>query len=186
MGQFYCKRLERHDTLGNLPYFAIVIGIQVLLNICCHGLAYSTVWCTGYANGPLIPYVTVVTGIAFWLRIARVLEPAFRDSRAVRYLGRNTYAVMMHHVIAFMLIKMVIAGAAAAIGCFGDLEWAELYTNIDYFYLVGGEEHFKMVYLAAGVLIPLMIQYGLSRLTGWPPLARRAERIRGWLGRRAE
>lgn len=163
MGQFYYKKLEEHDTLGNLPYFTIVVGIQVLLSICCNGLAFSSVWCTGFANGPVIPYVTSVSGIAFWLRIARVTAPFVKDSRAVGYLGQNTYAVMMHHVMAFMLIKAVIAGIAVFTGLCADFDFTQFYSNIDYFYLVRGTEQFKMVYLSVGVAVPLGLQYGLSR-----------------------
>ena len=163
MGRFYHEKLEKHDTLGNLPYFAVVLTVQVLLNICCSGLAFSSVWCTGFASGPVIPYVTSVTGIAFWLRIARVLTPAAGVSREVRYLGRNTYAVMMHHVMVFMLIKAVIAGIASTTGLCGDFDFEQLHSNIDYIYLVRGSEQFKMVYLAAGVILPLALQYGLDR-----------------------
>ncbi|MCH5188903.1 MAG: acyltransferase [Oscillospiraceae bacterium] len=164
MGRFYHEKLERHDTLGNLPYFAVVLTVQVLLNICCSGLAFSSVWCTGFANGPVIPYVTSVTGIAFWLRIARVLTPAAGVNREVRYLGRNTYAVMMHHVMVFMLIKAVIAGIASTTGLCGDFDFEQFHSDIDYIYLVRGSEQFKMVYLAAGVILPLALQYGLDRV----------------------
>ncbi len=161
MGRFYRVRLERYDSLGNLPYFAIVVGVQALLGICCNGLAFGSVWCSGFANGPVIPYVTSVSGIAFWLRIAKVLTPVLGESRAVRFLGQNTYAVMMHHVLAFMLVKAVIAGAAAFTGLCGDFDFAQFYGNIDYYYLVRGAEQFRLVYLAAGIVLPLGIQYGL-------------------------
>lgn len=164
MGRFYHQKLEKHDTLGNLPYFAIVLGIQTLLNICCDGLAFSSVWCTGFANGPVIPYVTSVSGIAFWLRIAKVLTPLAGESGAVRFLGRNTYAVMMHHVAVFMLVKAVIAGVASYAGLCADFDLAQFCTNIDYIYLVKGAEHFKMVYLGAGVIFPLGLQYVLDRI----------------------
>ncbi len=162
MGQFYYQKLEKHDTLGNLPYFGIVIGVQTLLHLTCGGLAYSSVWCTGFANGPVIPYVTAVSGIAFWLRVAKVLTPVLEKSRAVCYLGRNTYAVMMHHIMAFMLVKMVIAAVAKCTGLCGDFDWEQFHSNIDYYYLVGGKEAFKMVYLAAGLVLPLSLQYFLS------------------------
>lgn len=163
MGQFYFQKLEKHDTLGNLPYFAIVTGVQVVLQLACNGLAYSSVWCTGFANGPVIPYVTVVSGVAFWLRVAKVLTPALGKSCAVTYLGRNTYAVMMHHIMAFMLVKMVIAGVAAHIELCADFDFEQFHSNIDYYYMVGGAEAFKMVYLAAGLVLPLALQYWLSR-----------------------
>ena len=162
MGRFYRQKLEKHDTLGNLPYFAIVLGTQTLLNICCNGLAFGSVWCTGFANGPVIPYVTSVSGIAFWLRIARVITPLAGENGALRFLGRNTYAVMMHHVAVFMLIKAVIAGLASSAGLCADFDFAQFHTNIDYIYLVRGAEHFKMVYLSAGVILPLGLQYVLA------------------------
>lgn len=164
MGQFYRRKLEKHDRLGNLPYFAIVIGVQVVLNLCCNGLAYSCVWCTGFANGPVIPYVTAVSGIAFWLRVSKILAPVCGPDCAVVYLGQNTYPVMMHHIMVFMLIKMVLAGIAAGTGYLADFDFTRFYTDIDYCYLVKGAEAFKMVYLAAGIILPLLLQRGLARL----------------------
>ncbi len=184
MGQFYKKKLEHRDTLGNIPYFAVVLGIQVLLNLCCNGLAYSSVWCTGFANGPVIPYVTVVSGTAFWLRVSKILVPLVGEERSgdfaardpgtghvaagrrtggfLLYLGRNTYAVMMHHIMAFMLVKGVLAGIAAHTGYMADFDFARFYSDIDYYYLVKGAEAFKMVYLAAGIALPLGLQRGID------------------------
>ena len=189
MGQFYKKKLESRDTIGNDAYFAVVLTVQVLLHLCCNGLAYSSVWCTGFANGPVIPYVTVVSGIAFWLRVAKILAPLCGESRSgeavaqsdkksrsglagtgnpaggfFRYLGLNTYAVMMHHVMAFMLVKMVLAGIAAHTGYLADFDFTRFYGDIDYYYIVKGGEAFRMVYLAAGVLLPLLLQRGLEVL----------------------
>lgn len=176
MGQFYKKKLEFRDKLGNVSYFAIVIGVQVLLHLCCGGLAYSSVWCTGFANGPLIPYVTVVSGTAFWLRVAKILAPLCGGGESAAqnpaggvllYLGRSTYAVMMHHVMAFMLVKMVLAGIACYTGYLADFDLARFYADIDYYYLVKGSEAFRMVYLAAGVGLPLGLQWLLSRLADY-------------------
>ena len=172
MGQFYKKKLESRDRLGNLPYFAIVLGVQVLLHLCCNGLAYSSVWVTGFANGPLIPYVTVVSGTAFWLRVAKILAPLCESGQSgisaaqsfLLYLGRNTYTVMMHHVMAFMLVKMVLAGIAAHTGYLPDFDFMRFYSDIDYYYLVKGSEAFRMVYLAAGVGLPLLLRKALDML----------------------
>ena len=162
MGQFYYRKLEQKDTLGNLPYFGILLTIQMILTLCCNGLAYSTVWCTGFANGPVIPYVTVVTGIAFWLRVAKIMTPVLEKSRAVLYLGKNTYAVMLHHVMAFMLVKVALAVVAAHTSYLADFDWEQFRGNIDYFYLLKGAEPFKMVYLAAGIVLPLLLQKGID------------------------
>ncbi|MDE7246363.1 MAG: hypothetical protein K2N43_00595 [Lachnospiraceae bacterium] len=106
--------------------------------------------------------MTVVSGVAFWLRAARVIAPVLGESRVVSYLGKNTYAVMMHHIMAFMLIKMILAGIAAHTGYLADFDFAAFYGNIDYYYMVKGSEAFQMVYLAAGVALPLLLQRGID------------------------
>ena len=164
MGQFYRKKLEKHDTLKNLPYFAIVLTMQLLITLCCNGLAYSSVWCTGFANGPVIPYVTAVSGISFWLRIARIAEPICSGNKYIRYLCQNTYAVMMHHVIAFMGVKSIIALFAAHTAWCADFDMMQYLSNIDYYYLVRGSEQFRLVYLIAGVVLPLVLHCGLERV----------------------
>lgn len=164
MGQFYYRRLEKHDTLGNLPYFAVLLGFQLVLTLTCGGLGYSSVWVTGFANGPLLPYVTAVSGIAFWLRVSKILNPVLGKSRAVLYLGKNTYCVMMHHIFVFMLIKMALAAIAKGTGCFPDFDWEQYRGNIDYFYLVKGADSFKMVYVLAGTTLPLLLQLGIDRI----------------------
>ena len=164
MGQFYYRRLEKHDTLGNLPYFAVLLGFQLVLTLTCGGLGYSSVWVTGFANGPLLPYVTAVSGIAFWLRVSKILNPVLGKSRAVLDLGKNTYCVMMHHIFVFMLIKMALAAIAKGTGCFPDFDWEQYRGNIDYFYLVKRADSFKMVYVLAGTTLPLLLQLGIDRI----------------------
>ena len=53
---------------------------------------------------------------------------------------------------------------AAHTGACADFDFEQFYANIDYYYLVRGAEQFEMVYLAAGVIVPLGIQAGLDRM----------------------
>lgn len=95
MGRIYRDKLEKYDRLPDGIWLMIIIGIQVLISICCAGLAFGAVWVTSFANGPIVPYLTVVTGIAFWLRIARIISAIPNISDKLVYLGRNTYTVMI-------------------------------------------------------------------------------------------
>ena len=81
----------------------------------------------------------------------------------------------MHHVMMFMLIKMILAGIAAHTGFCADFDLEQYRTNIDYIYLVRGVEHFKMVYLAAGIAIPLLLRYALGQ---WMPAKADREDLR--------
>ena len=54
---------------------------------------------SGFRNGVIIPYVTSVTGIAFWLRISKLLTPVVKNWSFVRLIGDNTYSIMLHQRI---------------------------------------------------------------------------------------
>lgn len=157
-GQLYRRKLEKKDTMSNFRYFAVVLAIQLFLTVKYVGLAYSVVWCSGFSQNPLVPYLTAFTGIAFWLRVARILTPALGGSRFFQYLGSHTYSVMMHHIGAFFLVK-AFWGLCREAGLFGglcaDFDWLRFRTELEYYYVPGGIESLRLVYLAAGVLLPL-------------------------------
>lgn len=164
MGCIYRKYLERRDTLPNKIYFPLVLGIQLLITFSCAGLAFSAVWVTSFANGPLVPYLTVMTGIALWLRISKILAGLPELARPLIYLGRNTYAVMMHHMLCFFLLNCIFYGLHYVIPYFSDFD-AELFlSDINYTYLATGEAC-KWLYLIVGIVLPPVFAEGIRRLT---------------------
>lgn len=162
MGQLYKQKLEKKDRLPNWLYFGILICIQLILNTVCNGLAVSAAWCNGFLNGPIVPYLTVATGIAFWLRIARILTPALGENRFWIYFGKNTFAVMMHQVAAFLCVNSVFASLSALFMCFADFSWEHYLTDVYYVYLPNGLGQFKMLYVIAGIGLPLLLQKGID------------------------
>lgn len=166
MGQLYRQKLERYDVLPDWIYFAILFVIQLFLVSFCNGLAVSAAWCNGFLNGPLVPYVTAVTGIAFWLRVSGILTPAFSQSRFWNYFGGHTFAVMMHQVMALFAVKGVFALLCEGFGWLSDFDWNAFLTDVYYIYLPGGLPQFKMLYVIAGICLPLLLQKGLDALYG--------------------
>lgn len=157
MGKLYHDKLEAHDTLPNGIYFAVVTGAQVLLSISCGGLAFSAVWCTGFANEPFVPYLSVITGIAFWLRIARIIGDSPYLTGKMVILGRNTYAIMMHHIGGFMIVKSCFYFLNKYTLLFNEFDTELFFSEINFIYLPGGGESMKWIYLAAGIALPLLI-----------------------------
>lgn len=157
LGRLYREKLERLDTLSDGLYFLIVMGIQLVITIFCGGLAFSAVWVTSFANGPVIPYITVITGIAFWLRIARILKDIPYISGKMVYIGRNTYSIMMHHILAFFLVKSVFYMFYKLTDLCREFDAAMYFSEINFIYLPGGAEAGKWIYLAAGIAFPLLI-----------------------------
>lgn len=164
MGRIYKEKLEKHDNLSNGLYFLIVMGIQLLLVANCGGLAFSAVWVTSFANGPVIPYLTVITGIAFWLRAAKIIKDIPYFSGKLTDIGRNTYAIMMHHIFAFFLVKAVFYLVHCFTPLCADFDTAMFFSDVNFVFLLNGVEAGKWIYLAAGIGIPMIIGKGEAKV----------------------
>lgn len=166
-GHLYKEKLERKDTLPSSVYFLIILTLQLIITLTTYGqTAYSAVWVTGFAHSIFLPYLTTFTGIAFWLRIAKVLTPVLKESRFVQYLGTHTFSVMMHHLLGFFLLNCLFAGLSDIVmqnGISALSQWLEGFdrakfaSDIYYVFLPNGMGEAKWLYLAAGLVISLAI-----------------------------
>ena len=164
MGKIYKEKIESSDALPDGVYFMIVIGVQILISIFNAGLAFGVVWVTSFANGFVIPYLTVVTGIAFWLRMARLISETPVVSGKLAVVGRNTYPVMMHHAAVFMLIKGIFYLCSVLTPLCAGFDRELFFHDINYVYLAGGTEASKWIYLLAGIAVPLLITERLRKI----------------------
>ena len=164
LGCLYRQKLERLDTLPHAVYFAAVMGIQLLISVFSGGLAFSAVWVTSFANGPFIPYLTVITGIAFWLRVARILQDIPVLAGKLVTIGRYTYSIMMHHIFAFFLVKTVFYWISRLTPLCQEFDAAMYFSEINFVYLPGGAEAAKWLYLFAGIGLPLLFSFAVERL----------------------
>ena len=159
MGYFYKEKLEKHDKMSNTAYFAILFSIQLMLILFCEDLAYTPSGCTGFKNGFIIPYVTSITGIAFWLRVTKILTPVVKSWKLIRLIADNTYSIMIHHFLGFMCVKWVFCLISMAGNLFSDFRVDSLKSGFWYFYLPNGKTQFAVVYVLAGIFIPILIKY---------------------------
>ena len=151
-GRLYRKDIEKRDRIPSVIYFSFLILINLILIYITGGLAYSTVWVTGFAGSVLTPFVTTFTGIALWLRISRILAQKInKDSysfKAISAVSDHTFDIMMHHLLVFMMIKAVMYMA----GCSMDI--AAFKSDVYYVATVQNVEEFKWVYLILGIILP--------------------------------
>ena len=157
LGRIYRVKLEEKDTLSDGPYFLIVMTVQILITILCAGLNFSAVWVSSFANGPVVPYLTMITGIAFWLRVSKILSKNMYLSGKLAYIGRNTYSIMMHHMACFMLVKGFFYLCSLYTPLCGEFDSVMFFSEINFLYLAGGSEAGKWLYLFAGICLPLVI-----------------------------
>ena len=78
-------------------------------------------------------------------------------SRKMVYIGRSTYAVMMHHTASFMLVKAVFYVCSLYTPFCAEFDREMFFGEISFVYLVGGSEASKWLYLFVGIGLPLVI-----------------------------
>lgn len=162
IGRLYNRKIEERDKLPSRIYLPILLVIQYFIVKNSAGLAFSAVWVSGFANGIWMPYLTTVTGIAFWLRIAKIATPYFVKSRIAIFMGSNTFSIMMHHIFAFILLKGVFAYFYTNTSLCGDFDMVAFLGTTDYYYLPDGMRVFQWLYLIVGISLPLFVAWGMK------------------------
>jgi Fucose 4-O-acetylase and related acetyltransferases len=158
LGILYRRVLEPYDRLPHGVYFTVVFLIQYLIIILCGRIPYYTPSrCDDFVEGGIVPFVVGYTAIAFWLRMARILEPALGKDRWVNAIAENSYSIMVNQFLGFMLVKAGFAFLKLTTEHCQSFDMGQFRTELSYFYAPGGRSFF-LFYLAAGLLIPILMQ----------------------------
>ena len=161
MGRVYRLFLAKRDTSPNWLYFGIVCALQLLVFVLCNGkVGYLISWCQFY-TGRIIPFVTTALGIAFWLRISRIVSPGLIGSRTAAAVADNTFSIMAHQFVGIFLVKGIFA-LAFACGVCPDFDMGRFLTDFWYYYWPSGLERsgpaaFGMLYVVAGIAVPIFM-----------------------------
>ena len=165
LGILYKTKLEEKDKLNNIAYFSIVFLLQLIVITANKGLiTYTPSWCNNFTGDLILPFIIAILGIAFWLRVARIIEPIIKNSKVVNLIADNTYAIMMHQFMGFFIVKTIFALLSKFIPMFKDFNWNLYKTDIWYLYLPENLSQWRIVYLIAGIAIPIVISISIRKL----------------------
>lgn len=159
-GYLYRTRLELKDKLDSLIYFAIIFVIQFALLKAYGNISFNAI-VDHYPSKIILPYITSMTGIMFWLRISKILAPLLTKSRYIQYLGENTWTVMAHHQFVFFLINFGIFSLLPYLNLRG-FSIDKFQHNAWYGYHPA-KWQFLIFYSAAGIILPLLGKYLYDR-----------------------
>ena len=158
-GQLYKRCLEHRDTMKTVPYLLIIVLLRALLCVRYDNLAYLLSNCSYFVCDAFGVYFGGALAIAFYLRIARLLAPMMTKSRLALYASRHTFDIMMHHFMGFFALNgMFLAMNALGIGA-EDFSVKSMRTMADYNYAPHGRSEWNILYLTAGMLLPLAVAW---------------------------
>ena len=160
LGTLYRQKLEKKDKCPNLPYFATIFIIQLaIITIYKKAPYYIPSWCKTFTDGPLLPFVVGFLGIAFWLRVSAVLTPTLKNSKAVMLIANNTFSIMINQFLGFWLVNVGFWALNKVFSLTSPVfDHAAFKTSVWFRYLPNDMNHWLIIYLAAGIIVPIVMQ----------------------------
>lgn len=156
LGRLYKVHLEASDHLSNAKYFGTIFVVQILL-FALYGKAPKAL--SSYMNGfekPILDFMFGLTGIAFVLRISRILDPVIGQSKAVLYIGRNTRTIMSHHLFWYFILHLLLSFIVPFVDGIGEIDYAKMYQTVYYHFYPFGITGFNFAYVVLTIALPLL------------------------------
>ena len=154
-GALYTARLREKDTMPSLPYYIIILLLRAILLLFVGRPNYLLSNGTYFGAGPAGVYLGGALAVAFWLRTARLFAPAIEKSPLALYASRHTMDIMMHHYMGFFAVNAVfLILNRSGLGAVG-FSVSAFRTQSGYVYAPGEPAAYAVLYLTAGLLLPL-------------------------------
>ena len=160
LGTLYRKYLEKIDRIPGWIYFLILFAIQAVIILYTENspLYYSYVKMLFFGKRGIVALIAAFTGIAFWLRISRIISRIPGRSRLVLFMGDNTKYIMAFHLFGVFLVNCIfdsIYTLPAAAPYLEDFNH-ELFIKETY-YVCNSNPRVVVVYFAAGLIFSLLL-----------------------------
>lgn len=146
-------------------YFLLIFTIQLIIIVVNGGAPlYEQVW-SKFTSFTFMPYIVGFLGIAFWLRITRILTPVIGKSKIINLIADNTFSIMVNQFLGFMLVKAFYAcGFKYTDFLFQDFNWEAYHTDIWYYYLPKGLSQTAIIYVFVSITLSISIQLLINKI----------------------
>lgn len=164
-GLFYKRTLEYYDTLPGTVYFSVVLALKLVVAVWLGKMpSYTPALCNDFVDGVVAPFIVCGLGVAFWLRVARILEPIIGRNKYVNLIADNTFSIMMNHLLGFLIVNVVYAFVAKTTGVFVDFDWVAFNTDKFYVYTLRGMNQTKIIYIVVAIVFSVGVQKCLDKV----------------------
>lgn len=165
-GIYYKKNLSSSiNKISNLIYFLFIFIVDlILINLNDGVLTFTYSWCNDLNSGVLMPYLVGCLGIAFWLRISRILASIITNEKIVLLIADNTYSIMINQFLGFFLLKLIFGGMNYFLHVSKNFNWELFKNDFWYYYIPGSLNNNLVLYLIAGIVFPIVLQLILNRI----------------------
>ena len=163
IGYLYKDKIERiNDKVPNSILLCTCIIINLILIKNFKILDYNVHNFSGFNERYLLlPFITSITGILFWLRISKILEKALGNSKIINYISDNTYSIMMHHAFFGFLINSILYKLKDI--CKFTTFNKEKFKAAPFYSYTMDMTQFNIIFVMIGIIGPVLLKYIYDR-----------------------
>lgn len=156
-----------------------ILLLQIVIVKLTGGLiSYSVVWCGPFATGPLMPFITMVTGIGFWYTVASLISqlPIAIPSRFFSLIGHHSRVIMTNHLMVLFIINsvcmLICKGNISAHTAVYGFDMEAYISDITYQYMYWAELLVRLINLVLCIVIPVGLSCALNKFVPFKILNR--------------
>lgn len=134
LGFYFHKFLEnRFDQFNSVLTCLAAVSVNLAL-ISRYGSSIEFPICSSMSGfrseNPVLPFLTSVTGISFWLKISKALVPLLGQNRLINYISDNTFFIMTHHIgVKHLFIGLCLLGYQNGISAFSGIDTQQFLSD---------------------------------------------------------
>lgn len=158
------------EKIGDIKYYVILLILilvpQYFMSFRMGNLSFGVVWCSNFANGPFVPYITVITGISFWLLISKILASISEKTNCLNWLlwvGRSSYHIMTNHFLVLLLINSLCMLFQNGFGVDLAFNFESFAHDFTYQCLYAGYHGTRLINVFLCVLLPTLVYKVVSQ-----------------------
>lgn len=139
LGVLFRNKLERiFDSLSLMSLCGSAIIVNLLL-LAVYGSNISFPMCATmrgfHCSNPFLPLITSITGITFWLKIAKLLVPVLGQNGTINFVSNHTAFIMTHHLLVkHIFISLLIALNYSGLSLFSTIDIQAFRTDAWYIF----------------------------------------------------
>lgn len=151
------KKYEVYDKLNNYVYFVAVFSMQLMLLVYNKGNVSGSVVGFSFGIEPWQVYMTALLGIAFWLRLCKIIASGMKDNRVISYIGRHTFSIVENQYLGIFILNTILLFINRKVE--NGIGFVEEYyfTRHNYIFIYRDIMNFPILYLVFGITVPLAI-----------------------------
>ena len=157
-GFVFRHSIEKYDNkVSSCIYFVCIALLLTLVYQLYPNYRHTPSWLNDINVSALVIYFICFLSILFWVRIAKIFSPIISKSKLLQYLSNNTFNLMMHHFVGFMIVKSLLSKCE-------NFDWYRYKTDIWYYFFFDREQYVAWIYIFITIVIALFIGFTYKKI----------------------